>query len=469
MYGNRRFQSKRKCCEFFDIPYASVLRYAREHNVPIEKAIDYYISKKEQNTVTFKGKKWQSLAGCCEAYNLNVASVKTYRRRNKCSLTEAIEHSLKWKKDRQFIYHGIQYRSVSACCKSLGVSECSVRRYKKTNNVSYVRAVTFYLKKKENTFVFRGAAYKSIAACCRCYGLLPNTIASYVYRNKSTYTEEIEKALIRKNSVILYAGRRYGTLEMCCKSLGINSSSVRSRIYQLHCTLEESITHFIKTDTKTGIIFEGNYYKSVTACCKYYDISSSSVRNKARSTGCSIEDSIRYFIAKKKKRKKTMKPFWFRSVRYRSLAACCEQFGVNKSSVCSRASRCKCSLQESMEHFILFKDKIKECRAGFYFRNKHYKSIPECCGRYKISAASVKSRMYMKKCSLVDALEYFASRKHRNAYKNQKFCFHGRSYASLQDCCDSYDISKSSVVSRMKRKSCSSTEALEYYIALKNR
>ena len=202
--------------------------------------------------------------------------------------------------------------------------------------------------------------------------------------------------------------------------------------------------------------------QSVAECCRKYDVRAASVRNRASSTGCSIEEALDHFIKKKIVTKKN--EFIFRNKSYETLEECCEVYGVNANSVSSRKYRLGCSTDESLEHFIANKEIIEERIQKFTFKGMEYPSLRACCKKYGIEDACVRQRARDKNCSIEESFEHFMTRKRKKMLDNPEFDYHGTLYPSLKECCEQLKISKNSVVSKSRRSGCSLQEAVEYYV-----
>lgn len=362
------------------------------------------------------------------------------------------------------------------------------------NGVSSTRAITHYIKsKKQRIFAFRGKEYNSFTECCLAYGLNPKIVRSAAYRTKSSLPETLEKNVSHMegcvpqestgndensgNKVIskkrhrakepfFYEGEKYVSLGQCCEIYGINETSVRTRAWRIHCTWEEAVKHFIEKsnadELKKIFVYKGKEYQSVAECCRKYDVRAASVRNRASSTGCSIEEALDHFIKKKIVTKKN--EFVFRNKIYETLEECCEVYGVNANSVSSRKYRLGCSTDESLEHFIANKEIIEERIQKFTFKGAEYPSLRACCKKYGIEDACVRQRARDKNCSIEESFEHFMTRKRKKMLDNPEFDYHGTLYPSLKECCEKLKISKNSVVSKSRRSGCSLQEAVEYYV-----
>lgn len=276
----------------------------------------------------------------------------------------------------------------------------------------------------------------------------------------------------RAKEAFFYEGNKYISLGQCCEFYGINESSVRSRAWRKKCTWEEAVKYYIqKKETETPkmqFFYKGKKYKSVSACCAEYGVNASSVRNRAKTTECSIEASLDHFI---KKARMEIQPslFIFRDKTYRSLEECCLEYGVNADSVSSRKYRLNCTMEESLEHFIENKDMIAERIQKFTFKGIEYRSLRACCQKYGIDDICVRQRARDKNCSLEESFTHFMTRKRKKMLSNPEFEYHGTVYPSLKVCCEELGINKSSVISRSHRAGCSLQEAVEYYVSQQER
>lgn len=494
VYNGRTFESKHKCCNFYGICYRSVMAYQNQYKCRTEEAITHFIELKKSKEIIFRNRKWASIKTCCEFYDINEASVKTDMWNRKCTPQEAIERAIEWKKAHEITYHGVKYPSLPQCCEELGINPISVRLYMEKNGVSSTRAITHYIKsKKQRIFAFRGKEYNSFTECCLAYGLNPKIVRSAAYRTKSSLPETLEKNVSHMegcvpqestgndensgNKVIskkrhrakepfFYEGEKYVSLGQCCEIYGINETSVRTRAWRIHCTWEEAVKHFIEKsnadELKKIFVYKGKEYQSVAECCRKYDVRAASVRNRASSTGCSIEEALDHFIKKKIVTKKN--EFVFRNKSYETLKECCEVYGVNANSVSSRKYRLGCSTDESLEHFIANKEIIEERIQKFTFKGTEYPSLRACCKKYGIEDACVRQRARDKNCSIEESFEHFMTRKRKKMLDNPEFDYHGTLYPSLKECCEKLKISKNSVVSKSRRSGCSLQEAVEYYV-----
>ncbi len=339
-------------------------------------------------------------------------------------------------------------------------------------------AITHYIKSKEKrAFEFRGKEYKNFTECCLAYGLKPKSVSSAVFKAKRPHadvTEEIishmegcvpkevtKKEEIPENQVMSKERHRakeaFFMREINISHLDnvVNSMELMNLVYQRtwrkKCTWEEAVKYYIqKKETETPkmqFFYKGKRYKSVSACCAEYGVNASSVRNRAKTTECSIEKSLDHFI--KKARMETQPSvFIFRDKTYRSLEECCLEYGVNADSVSSRKYRLNCTMEESLEHFIENKDMIAERIQKFTFKGIEYQSLRDVVKNMVFDDICVRQRARDKNCSLEESFTHFMTRKRKKMLSNPEFEYHGTVYPSLKVCCEELGINKSSVISR---------------------
>ena len=316
-----------------------------------------------------------------------------------------------------------------------------------------------------------GKEIQNFTECCLAYGLKPKSVSSAVFKAKRPHADVMEEIIshmegcmpkevtkkeeIPENQVMskerhrakeafFYEGNKYISLGQCCEFYGINESSVRSRAWRKKVYMGRSceILYSKKGNRNTenaNSFIKGKSIKSVSACCAEYGVNASSVRNRAKTTECSIEASLDHFI---KKARMEIQPslFIFRDKTYRSLEECCLEYGVNADSVSSRKYRLNCTMEESLEHFIENKDMIAERIQKFTFKGIEYRSLRACCQKYGIDDICVRQRARDKNCSLEESFTHFMTRKRKKMLSNPEFEYHGTVYPSLKVCCEELGI-----------------------------
>ena len=94
---------------------------------------------------------------------------------------------------------------------------------------------------------------------------------------------------------VYYKGDRYKDLKECCKQYGINVQSVHSyRFRNKDSDYDEAIDYIRKITKQRQFIWEdGSVYESINSLCRMKSISVSSVRDKARKKGMSLQEAAK--------------------------------------------------------------------------------------------------------------------------------------------------------------------------------
>ena len=73
-----------------------------------------------------------------------------------------------------------------------------------------------------------------------------------------------------------------------------------------------------------------------------------------------------------KERHRAKEAFFYEGNKYISLGQCCEFYGINESSVRSRAWRKKCTWEEAVKYYIQKKE-TETPKMQFFYKGKKYK------------------------------------------------------------------------------------------------
>lgn len=94
------------------------------------------------------------------------------------------------------------------------------------------------------------------------------------------------------------------------------------------------------------------------------------------------------------------------------------------------------------------KKKKEKPKTQFSFHSKKYKSVAACCSEYGVNASSVRQRARDKNCSLEESFQHFMTRKRKKLLNNPEFDYHGTLYLSLKACCEELEIRLTYKISR---------------------
>lgn len=408
-YSGKKFYSIKKCCDFYEINYRSVMSYQLRNQCSMADAITYYRNIKESQKVFFHNRTWKNLTTCCDYYDLNEESVKSYMYENQCTKEDALEHAYQFKKEREFLYHGVRYASFTECCRIYQVPPENVQAYMQRTNLSATRALSYYIKKREQEeFLFHDVTYQTFTQCCKTHQIPVSTVRSCMEKKRYSRQKALEYLLRKKQERnFVWEDKIYPSLGICCKTFDINESSVRSRAYRIGCSLEESFQHYISL--KQGV---------------------------------SIPAAI----------PKVKDGFIFREKEYPSFTECCRNFELNPATVQSYKNYHKISETEALEHYLNKGD-------VFTFRGENYKNFQECCNSYQVPENTVIYHIKYNGMSQEEALGYVLQLKSKRT-----FWYHGVEYPSFSRCCKELNVNKHSVYSYAKRLNCSLQDAISYFL-----
>lgn len=225
---------------------------------------------------------------------------------------------------------------------------------------------------------------------------------------------------------VQFGGKEYSSRKECCIEQGISPSNVLYWQRKIGCTVEEAIEYCINrksliSERKRGFVYNGESYDSVSACCVSFGVSHGSViwwRNK---TGCTSEEALDRILKNKKVRqsdelqscKQTRKPrgnprgnhskvFRFDGVCYDSFKACCIAKNLNYSTVSAYKRRTGCTPEEALEHYIN-RGKRKD---GFVYNGKTYSSVDACCNSFGLCHSLVVYWKNKTNCTIEEAITH---------------------------------------------------------------
>ena len=127
-------------------------------------------------------------------------------------------------------------------------------------------------------------------------------VRNRAWRKNCSAQEAFRHCLKRKKNLEMdafyYKGDRYKDLKECCKQYGINVQSVHSyRFRNKDSDYDEAIDYIRKITKQRQFIWEdGSVYESINSLCRMKSISVSSVRDKARKKGMSLQEAAKYYI-----------------------------------------------------------------------------------------------------------------------------------------------------------------------------
>ena len=204
---------------------------------------------------------------------------------------------------RTFVFRDSFYHDLSDCCRNLGINVSSVYGYMWRTKKSRVEAGEYYYTKNaEEQFEWESVLYPSLSVCCMKFNVSLKAMRNRAWRKNCSAQEAFRHCLKRKKNLEMdtfyYKGDRYKDLKECCKQYGINVQSVHSyRFRNKDSDYDEAIDYIRKITKQRQFIWEdGSVYESINSFCRMKSISVSSVRDKARKKGMSLQEAAKYYI-----------------------------------------------------------------------------------------------------------------------------------------------------------------------------
>lgn len=231
--------------------------------------------------------RWTDLKECCDYYNINYKSLCTYMQKNKISKEEALSHYYQYYKYNRFTYNHVTYDSFAACCMAYEIKPICVRRYAKRKHFLLRHALSSYLNyHNKRKIYFCGQEYITFTSCCRAFGCNASYVSAYAKRHGISreealkfYINRIEKQEGQKidSRTFVFRDSIYHDLSDCCRNLGINVSSVYGYMWRTKKSRVEAVEYYYTKNAEESI-------------------SVSSVRDKVRKKGMSLQEAAKYYI-----------------------------------------------------------------------------------------------------------------------------------------------------------------------------
>lgn len=307
----KKWESIAKCCEYYGISYHSVMQYKSNHQCETETALQKYIDYKKSHGFYFRKKKWTSMKECCDYYDINYKSFVICKENWGLEPGEALKKYIKMDSSRKFVFDGITYNSFADCCHAYSVNPMLVKRYGKKKKLMKRRALIGYLKykkeKEETTaFLFAGVTYTSFKECCEHYGAKVHLVREHA----------------RRQNISLYSALMH---------------------YIITDKIEVSI-EWNQNEFLMPVTYKGIYYQTVILCCEVFLIDIELVCQMKKDSTRKIEDIISELDKNNIRMNRSQdsalsKGFCYRNVYYPSMGICCNAFELNENYVYSRLWR----------------------------------------------------------------------------------------------------------------------------------
>lgn len=503
VFRNRKWLSLDKCCAFYGVNKYSVLNYIYTYDYTIQESLEIMIKHAEKLKFQYKGKWYPSFQNCCEEMGIPACTVKKCMKETGRSKTVALNYCIKQAENRKnfnpspFTYRNKEYPSFILCCKEYNLKAEQVRLKSLSQDISLQEALDFYLLQhpvKRKQEYDRYLSIAPITEQCRQYGIKRSDVYNYV-RKHNCSNEEAIKFYIELNKkigtgVIEFEGVKYVSLRECCKLLSLSYRLVYNRIINTNSTPQEALQYFkrkqekLLLQAKAPIYLEnGDCFENLEDLCTALQIRYRDVYGYAERQNCSITEAADYYIVKKKiSQNVTIK---IGDQIYDDLQICCKEQGISYKWVCKKIIQEQIPVTEAVEFYLEKKERKKrkaeqkmkpQNQTPSFQKNawiqakkvvvmgKEYKSLNSCYSDLGITKKLVLRRVKETNCSLEEAIVYVYQRK-----LQKQFIFRNETFRSFNACCMAYGIAQDSVATKSKREGITRQEALEKFLALREK
>ena len=480
-----------------------MLNYIYTYDYTIQESLEIMIKHAEKLKFQYKGKWYPSFQNCCEEMGIPACTVKKCMKETGRSKTVALNYCIKQAENRKnfnpspFTYRNKEYPSFILCCKEYNLKAEQVRLKSLSQDISLQEALDFYLLQhpvKRKQEYDRYLSIAPITEQCRQYGIKRSDVYNYV-RKHNCSNEEAIKFYIELNKkigtgVIEFEGVKYVSLRECCKLLSLSYRLVYNRIINTNSTPQEALQYFkrkqekLLLQAKAPIYLEnGDCFENLEDLCTALQIRYRDVYGYAERQNCSITEAADYYIVKKKiSQNVTIK---IGDQIYDDLQICCKEQGISYKWVCKKIIQEQIPVTEAVEFYLEKKERKKrkaeqkmkpQNQTPSFQKNawiqakkvvvmgKEYKSLNSCYSDLGITKKLVLRRVKETNCSLEEAIVYVYQRK-----LQKQFIFRNETFRSFNACCMAYGIAQDSVATKSKREGITRQEAIEKFLALREK
>ena len=346
---------------------------------------------------------------------------------------------------------GVKFPNIKAACAFHEVRYKTVLNHMKIFDYSLEEAIRS-AKESTRKLTINGVEHENRLAACNALNLPYNVVNKQI--EKGYTAEQVIAAMLanRDNSPLgsdpiplfegqafEFRGKLYKSLTACCNSFNITSNLVSGRASRHQCTLQEALEYYLEAGVKKRArettVF-GKTYPSMSACLNDLGFSKeygAAVREYAKKHEMTWEAAMEELVQKRGK------AIVIDGVSYRT-----RNEAIRKNDLKPGRVNTLMKTGLSFEEAVLEAKKTPKATA-FIFRNKQYNSFKEACNEYGFKSESVSSYASKKSISKEAALEYFIN-------KSSGFQFRGETFASAKECCVHYGLNPSVIGHHVSRR-----------------
>lgn len=216
---------------------------------------------------TWNGIEYPSIAAAARAIGVSLASLQERLERGYTCDADMVRG---WK--REITYNGVTYPSITEAAAAIGISLGAMD--------SRIRTGVFSDDElKSYTFVWDGVTYPSIAEAARVLG---ETFQRVYYWHKMGYKSPADFPPVVRSKAVIWNGVEYSSLRVAAEALGVNYSTMRSRV-QAGYTCDQDIVP--SQYPVRAVIIGGTIYPSVRVAAEIRGVTINSIYNWIKSGG----------------------------------------------------------------------------------------------------------------------------------------------------------------------------------------
>ena len=447
--NRKEFKSRKEACEYYNLNYKKVSNRLKQ-GWSIEEAFELVERNNKCKPVIINGELFISLAEACRCYNIDYGLVRT-RINLGWSLQKIFNNLGKSSNAIPVTVKGKHFNSINEACEYYDAYYNIVSsRLKKGWFLEEAIFTPILIELKGNNIVIDGKEFISIAQACRYYDISCNKVYN---RLADGWSIEEAFGLVERNNnckPITLEGKTYKSINEACRYYNISYSTIYGRL-KMGWSKEEAFGLVERDDNYRSIDLEGKHFNSIKDACKYYNLDYDRTYIRLCIQNWSVEEA--FGLVKRHKYDKYGK-ITIGDKTFENLKEVCDHYNLNRKKVSSRLE-----LGWSIEEAIGLIERDYNNRKSITIEGKTFKSITEACIYYNVDRIKVNNRM-RKGWSIEETFELVKKEDGRGK-KGTPITLEGKTYKSIKEACDYYNLSCSKVYDRVIKRKWSLEEAFE--------
>ena len=244
-FRGKIYHSLFEACKAYSLNRQLVLKRAKAGNQTPAEIMEQMLADGEtikKGTVVYQGIAYPTMSALYKAFGLDPDRARIYRKKTGKSIEETIADKdiaglAEKNKRKPFVVNGVTYKTKTEFCNKTGVTASAVRYNARKMGISEEESAKNLLRPRIGTgggrlpFEYKGKVYKTLSACCRQLGVSNKHIREKVHTKGYTYAEAIDETLENKakaavdTSFIIF-GCRYNSLTQFVRDMKVGKGTV---------------------------------------------------------------------------------------------------------------------------------------------------------------------------------------------------------------------------------------------------